>query len=226
MIVIRHSSRIFSVYAHLQAESVSLGQRVQAGQPIGLIGDSGSAKGQGHLHVAVVVATETQLDALRNAVRTVPKEMCRDPWPLITHEKMLSVLGTMIPYMEGGADDMRFPKGWNPVHNKRTIILASETPNPDVGTKGPVNLRSMPGESEPLPDATIVQTIKERTYLNVRGYVDTPIGRWYGGELWWGQSWVLLFVHSALCTQLEDIYKPDTELVKKLEQIAEIATSD
>jgi len=51
-VVVRHGARMFSVYAHLQQGSVMVrtGDHVERGQPLGLVGNSGSST-QPHLHV-------------------------------------------------------------------------------------------------------------------------------------------------------------------------------
>lgn len=67
MVVIDHGNGRISVYAHLGSEAVTVGQQLAAGDRIGTIGDSGSAKGQPHLH----------LDVWFNGNRV-------DPWPLLS----------------------------------------------------------------------------------------------------------------------------------------------
>jgi murein DD-endopeptidase MepM/ murein hydrolase activator NlpD len=66
MVVIDHGSKTVSVYAHFRKTLVSAGDRVTAGKPIGEVGDTGSAKGQAHLHFGILVDGEPI-----------------DPWPQI-----------------------------------------------------------------------------------------------------------------------------------------------
>lgn len=66
MVLVDHGDRQ-SAYAHLSVAAVKVGQTVRAGQRVGTLGDSGSAKGQAHLH----------LDLWHNGTRV-------DPWPLIS----------------------------------------------------------------------------------------------------------------------------------------------
>lgn len=90
MVVLRHSPALWSVYAHLgRTVAAVAGTRIAAGSLVGLIGDTGSAAGSPHLHHAIVVATAAQLDDLAARSLTVPRSMCRDPWPLITGRELL-----------------------------------------------------------------------------------------------------------------------------------------
>jgi hypothetical protein len=84
MAIVKHSPAVWTLNAHLLNLAVGVGARVGAGQRIGRIGDSGSAIGQGHLHFAVIVATVGQLNELSRLRRSIPRELTRDPWPLIT----------------------------------------------------------------------------------------------------------------------------------------------
>ena len=55
MMVIRHSPRVRSVYAHLSTTyNFTVGMRVGPKTVIGAIGDTGSAKGMGHLHLEII----------------------------------------------------------------------------------------------------------------------------------------------------------------------------
>jgi murein DD-endopeptidase MepM/ murein hydrolase activator NlpD len=69
MVVLDHPGGLRSVYAHLADAFVLRGQRVSRGDRLGLIGDSGSARGQGHLHFEIIGPTGRI-----------------DPWPIITEE--------------------------------------------------------------------------------------------------------------------------------------------
>ena len=57
-VAIRHTGKtpsgqaIFSIYAHLSSNSVAENQQVKAGDPIGLVGNSGSSTGP-HLHLEI-----------------------------------------------------------------------------------------------------------------------------------------------------------------------------
>lgn len=61
MVKIQHDNGIVTVYAHLQSLSVEVGQKVTAGQEIGLIGNTGNSNGP-HLYFEVI----------RNGIRVNP----------------------------------------------------------------------------------------------------------------------------------------------------------
>ncbi len=63
MIVIKHTPRVFTVYAHNKRNLVRKGQRVKQGQIIGYVGKSGRATGP-HLHFEIRIGTRP-VDPLR-----------------------------------------------------------------------------------------------------------------------------------------------------------------
>jgi hypothetical protein len=67
MVILDHPGGTRSLYAHLGDAFVVAGQQVAAGDRLGIIGESGSAQGQGHLHFSIGDATGWI-----------------DPWPLLT----------------------------------------------------------------------------------------------------------------------------------------------
>lgn len=86
MLIVKHSPAVWTLYAHLLDRAVGVGAKVAAGQRIGRIGDSGSASepdAGAHLHFAVIVASVGALNDLSRAYRVIPRELTRDPWPLI-----------------------------------------------------------------------------------------------------------------------------------------------
>lgn len=97
MVVIDHGQGFHSVYAHLARSLVSRGDRVRKGQRIGNIGESGSAKGAGHLHMGLrlngtdidpePLILPTRLDTLQERVRRLRR---RHP---VEAESFASVLG-------------------------------------------------------------------------------------------------------------------------------------
>jgi len=56
-VIIRHRHGYYTRYAHLQSSRVRLGQRVQQGDPIGHIGNTGMSTGP-HLHFEVIVGSD------------------------------------------------------------------------------------------------------------------------------------------------------------------------
>jgi murein DD-endopeptidase MepM/ murein hydrolase activator NlpD len=66
MVVIDHGSKTVSVSAHMRKILVTQGAGVTAGKVIGEVGDTGSAKGQAHVHFGVLEDGDPV-----------------DPWPLI-----------------------------------------------------------------------------------------------------------------------------------------------
>jgi hypothetical protein len=79
MVVIAHGTHV-SGYAHLRRALVGPGQRIAAGQPIGEVGESGSAQGRGHLHF--YVSNHSAAEIIK-AGRLLPNAWTVDPWPLI-----------------------------------------------------------------------------------------------------------------------------------------------
>jgi murein DD-endopeptidase MepM/ murein hydrolase activator NlpD len=55
MVVIRHDDQTVSIYAHQRRTKVSVNDKLAAGDTIGEVGDTGSAKGAPHLHFGVQV---------------------------------------------------------------------------------------------------------------------------------------------------------------------------
>lgn len=83
VVVINHGSGLFSQYAHLGRMDVRFGDTVEAGQPIGVIGETGSAYQRGHLHFGIRDTTR-----LGNG-----HDGFVDPWPLIESAQERDVLG-------------------------------------------------------------------------------------------------------------------------------------
>jgi hypothetical protein len=73
---IQHADGYSTVYAQLAKTSVGKGQRVQAGQVIGIAGDSGSSSG-GHLHLGLA-----QAGATANQLTHYPNDII-DPTPFL-----------------------------------------------------------------------------------------------------------------------------------------------
>lgn len=58
-VLVKHDNGLTSLYAHLSSISVGKGQRVSAGQTVGLAGDTGYATGP-HLHMTLYVSSAVQ----------------------------------------------------------------------------------------------------------------------------------------------------------------------
>lgn len=80
MVVIAHSGTHVSLYAHLRVITVHVDQRVQAGDKIGEVGDTGSAQGHGHLHFGISNHNATEI---KQRGGLLPNAWCIDPWPKI-----------------------------------------------------------------------------------------------------------------------------------------------
>jgi murein DD-endopeptidase MepM/ murein hydrolase activator NlpD len=68
MIVVAHSSKIFTVYAHNSKNKVSKGDKVQRGEVIGLVGNTGRSTGP-HLHFEIRIK-----DKVRNPAQYLSKK--------------------------------------------------------------------------------------------------------------------------------------------------------
>jgi murein DD-endopeptidase MepM/ murein hydrolase activator NlpD len=73
MVVIEHPNGRFSQYAHLGSRNVAVGAKVSTTDLVGLVGESGSAFGRGHLHFGIRDL----------AKRNNGHDGFVDPWPLI-----------------------------------------------------------------------------------------------------------------------------------------------
>lgn len=82
MVILLHAPRVASIYAHMSNRSVSAGQLVKAGQRIGAIGDSGSAKGQAHVHFGIQAPSAPAGVASKSTDYGFGLDI--DPWPLLT----------------------------------------------------------------------------------------------------------------------------------------------
>ena len=76
-----YSRHIYTLYAHLSSVNVHARENVKKGDPIGLTGDTGSAKGNPHLHFEVIEAGGKGLNWFSAAGRTgiEPGEGRRNP---------------------------------------------------------------------------------------------------------------------------------------------------
>ena len=61
VVVIRHGGGLATLYAHLAAYGVRVGEEVERGVPIGRAGCTGSCTGE-HLHFEVLIGGSTQVD--------------------------------------------------------------------------------------------------------------------------------------------------------------------
>jgi ribosomal protein L29 len=74
MVVIRHPDGRHSQYAHLRDIVVQAGQKVKTADIIGQVGDTGSAKGQAHLHHGIQTPAGRWVDPVRRLQLTGPWE--------------------------------------------------------------------------------------------------------------------------------------------------------
>ncbi|MGD0709165.1 MAG: M23 family metallopeptidase, partial [Anaerolineaceae bacterium] len=77
-VVVRHDfgfegHRLSTVYAHMEQVLVQVGQRVQAGDPLGLVGDTGFATGP-HVHFEVRLETNNYFNTRNPELWMVPPE--------------------------------------------------------------------------------------------------------------------------------------------------------
>lgn len=98
-IVIEHANNIYTIYAHLQPNSITLntGDEVKQGQVIGIMGNSGRSTGQ-HLHFQVEVGARSS----DNAVDPLNYVSATNPRPVtVTTDTASSNLLTMLQSWEG-----------------------------------------------------------------------------------------------------------------------------
>ena len=74
-----HGGKVKTLCAHLSSVSVNAGQYVEAGQVIGISGDSGSAEGMPHLHFEVEVDGE-RVDPEEYFAKEGPPSPSPSPW--------------------------------------------------------------------------------------------------------------------------------------------------
>lgn len=97
MVVIDHGDGWYSALAHLADTVVNAGQPILTNQLLGHLGDTGSAKGAGHVHWDLYKGRPTA--AMTYAQRVALKV---DPWPLLEQNY------TLPDTSAGGTPDMRY----------------------------------------------------------------------------------------------------------------------
>ena len=98
-VALDHGNGWYSLLAHLSQTIVNAGQPILDGQLLGYLGDTGSAKGAGHLHWDLYYGRPTT--AMTYAQRAALKV---DPWPLLRQNYRAPDTGTATP----AEDAMRF----------------------------------------------------------------------------------------------------------------------
>ena len=98
-VALDHGNGWYSLLAHLSQTIVNAGQPILDGQLLGYLGDTGSAKGAGHVHWDLYYGRPTT--AMTYAQRAALKV---DPWPLLRQNYRAPDTGTATP----AEDDMRF----------------------------------------------------------------------------------------------------------------------
>jgi septal ring factor EnvC (AmiA/AmiB activator) len=96
-VVIRHPDGTHSQYAHLLRRTVSTGDPVETEHKIGEVGDTGSAKGQAHLHHGIQTPAGRWVDPVRRLQLTGPWE---DPAVIAELRAQLDQLRTRLDEMK------------------------------------------------------------------------------------------------------------------------------
>lgn len=89
MVVVEHGPRVVGIYCHLGSIAVAAGARLTAGALVGVVGDSGSAIGQGHLHFGMQAPAELVPPGVATHATIYGYGLDVDPWPLITGAAVL-----------------------------------------------------------------------------------------------------------------------------------------
>lgn len=154
---IQHSSGYKSLYAHFSRTDVVIGQPVNAGQQIGLSGNTGNSSGP-HLHLAFKKDGIIYVD---KQGQSWPSNLI-NPWPLIKH--LYQPTGKTIA--SGYVYDY--------------LIEGSDGQGVSLSTN--LNLRTGPGNTYPAVGQVEVRTIcditgnKQNSYYPVTSWIDAPTG--------------------------------------------------
>lgn len=190
MVVVDHGG-VISIYAHMRMRAVSTGDRVQAGDKIGEVGQTGSAIGQAHVHFGMQAPAHRVPPVVKTHPTSLGIGLDIDPWPLITGR---------VELMEDA--DLVIPSNFERIRNRVGVVEASPSRR--------VNLRSAPGSGT---DSTVTYTVDGPRPFMAIGRSMRSDGLWYlalctpDGKPDGKQAEV--WVHSALCSRLE----PDEESV-------------
>lgn len=127
MVVIEHAPRVVSIYAHLGAIVVAAGQSVNAGQLLGVHGDTGAAAppplgGGGHLHFGIQAPPAAVPAGLATHATPFGFGLDVDPWPLITGAAALDVPSEVMLF----TITARVAESWHTVTGRPFYTLAGE----------------------------------------------------------------------------------------------------
>jgi murein DD-endopeptidase MepM/ murein hydrolase activator NlpD len=97
MVIVEHAPRVVTIYCHLGSFATVLGAWLRAGQQLGIIGESGSAIGQGHLHFGLQAGGPLPPGVASHAtIFGYGRDV--DPWPFIMEGAVLGAaeVGTVL----------------------------------------------------------------------------------------------------------------------------------
>lgn len=184
MVVIDHGNGWYSALAHLARTIVDDGQPILDGQLLGYLGDTGSAKGQGHLHWDLYKGRPTTV--MSYAQRVALKV---DPWPLLRQNYRVPDTGTATP----SEDAMRFTGS--------ELHIVDGTPTFQLTTRA--HFRAAPttaGDSLAIFDAGTVI----RAAWSVDGQAVNGNDDWLLAAMYVGSGFVTGYFHSSVVARVAE----------------------
>ena len=153
-VAIDHGNGWYSLLAHLRQSIVNAGQTLLPHQLIGYLGDTGSAKGAGHVHWDLYHGRPTT--AMTYAQR---QALTVDPWPLLEQNYTLPDTGTTEP-------DMLAEKTTFRTTSFRARLLPGTAFRSDTRIADDTLIDRTPSDGNPVVELTVIGSAEGDTYQN------------------------------------------------------------